>query len=212
MKDFPEQGSDEWLQQRVGMVTASRISDMLAKGKGGAPSRSRENYKAELVAELLTGKRAEQEFTTKEIEWGNEQEAVAVAQYGFMHDAKPVECGFIQHPNIERAGASPDRLIGDDGLIELKCPKTATHIDTMLSKTQTIPKGYRDQMHFQMACTGRQWCDYVSFDPRLPAKFQLWVQRVERDDDYIAEMNEAVEVFLAEIDDTIAAMHKAISA
>lgn len=211
MKDFAEQGSEAWLEQRVGMVTASRVSDVLAKGKGGAPSRTRANYKAELIAEILTGARAEQEFTNKAMEWGNEQEAAAVAQYCFMHDAEATECGFIQHPTIERAGASPDRLIGDDGLIEMKCPNTATHIDTMLSNTQTIAKGYRDQMQMQMAATGRKWCDFVSYDPRLPARFQLWVQRVERDDEYIAEMNEAIVAFLAEIDETIAGMEAKVT-
>jgi predicted phage-related endonuclease len=124
--------------------------------------------------------------------------------YEFFVDRDVQQCGFINHPTILCAGASPDGLVGGDGLLELKCPNTATHIDTLLSGT--IPDKYLKQMMFQMACTGRQWCDFASYDRRLPERMRLFVKRVERDDAMIADIELAVTQFLGELDDTVEAL------
>ncbi len=194
------QGTDEWHQARLGKVTASRISDMLARTKSGWGA-GRKNYMAELIAERLTGQKAEG-FQNAAMDRGNEVEPQARAAYTFFTDNKVTEVGLALHPTIEMAAASPDGLVGDDGGVEIKCPNTATHIDTMLGGS--IKKIYRDQMMFQMACTGRQWVDFVSFDPRLPGDQSLFITRIERDDEQIAEVNEQVVAFLAELDEKLA--------
>jgi putative phage-type endonuclease len=194
-----EQGSPEWHAARCGRVTASRIADMLAKTKSGWGA-SRANYKAQLIAERLTGTVAES-YTNAAMQWGTDMEPEAVAAYAFYHGTDPQPIGFVPHPTIEMAGASPDRLIGEDGLIEVKCPQTATHIETLLEGA--VPGKYRLQMQMQMACTGRQWCDFVSFDPRLPEDMRLFVRRIERCPVTIADIEKEIRAFLAEIDDTV---------
>lgn len=196
------QGSDEWKQARLGKVTASRISDLMAKTKTGWGA-GRKNYAAELVAERLTGNPADG-FTNAAMQWGTETEPQARAAYAFYCNQDVTEVGFIDHPTIKLTGASPDGLVGESGLVEIKCPNTATHIDTLLSKK--APAKYVTQMQWQMACTGRDWCDFVSFDPRLPEHLRLFVSRVERDDKLIAELEDAVSVFLGEIEETIMAL------
>jgi len=195
-----QQGSPEWKAARVGKVTASRIADVLAKTKTG-PSTSRTNYLAELVAERLTGEPVERGFTSAAMQWGTETEAVARDAYAFMVDAEVAECGLFDHPRIGFAAASPDGLVGDDGLLEAKCPNSSTHIDTLLG--ETIPAKYRHQMLWQMACTGRKWCDFVSFDPRLPQEMRLFIARFYRDDIAIAEVEREVAAFLTEVHDTV---------
>lgn len=196
------QGSPEWHAARVGKVTASRIADVIAKTKSGWGA-SRKNYAAELVAERLTGTSAERDLSNRpEIRWGTETEPQARAAYEFFRDAEVVEVGLVEHPSISMSAASPDGLVGEDGMVEIKCPNTATHIDTLLNKA--MADKYVVQMQWQMACADRQWCDYVSFDPRMPEDLQLFIQRVERDDKRIAELEDAVTAFLAEIDSTIA--------
>ena len=197
-----EQGTAEWLMQRCGKVTASRIADLMAKTKSGWSS-SRANYAAQLIAERLTGKVAES-FTNGAMQWGTQTEPEARRAYEFFVDRDVQEVGFIPHPTIEMAGASPDGLVGTDGMLELKCPLTATHIDTLL--TGSIPDKYRKQMMFQMACTGRQWCDFASYDPRMCESMRLFVQRVERNDEEITEIEDAVRAFLADIDNTVNAL------
>ena len=197
-----EQGSDEWKAARLGRVTASRVADMTAKTKTGWGA-SRANYLAELVAERLTGAPAER-YTNAAMEWGSENEAAARSVYEMMTDATVEQVGAVLHPSIDMALASPDGLVGTDGLVEIKCPSTATHIDTLL--TQTIPDKYIKQMQFQMACTGRAWCDFVSFDPRMPGDMQIWIKRVNRYDELIATLEDETRVFLAEVDATIAAL------
>lgn len=197
-----EQGTPEWLLERCGKVTASRIADLMAKTKTGWSS-SRANYAAQIVAERLTGTVAES-FTNAAMQWGTQTEPEARRAYEFFVDRDVQEVGFIPHPTIGMAGASPDGLVGGDGLLELKCPLTATHIDTLL--TGTIPDKYRKQMMFQMACTGRQWCDFASYDPRMCESMRLFVQRVERSDEEIQEIEDAVRAFLAEIDETVSAL------
>lgn len=194
-----EQGSEEWLMDRCGRVTASRIADLMARTKSGY-SASRANYAAQLVAERLTGC-VQASFTNAAMIHGTETEPEARRAYEFFVDCDVQQVGFIPHPEIEMAGASPDGLVGGDGLLELKCPNTATHIDTLL--TGCIPDKYLKQMAFQMACTGRAWCDYASYDNRLPERMRLFVKRVERDNDAIAEIEREVCAFLAEIDETV---------
>jgi len=195
-----EQYSDEWWQARLGKATASRISDIVAKTKTGWGA-SRANYEAELIAERLTGQTADS-FTSAAMQRGSDTEGQARAAYVFMTDTEIEEVGFINHPSIEMSGASPDGLAGHEGMVEIKCPNTATHLKSLLGGS--IKKGYRDQMQWQMACAGRAWCDFVSFDPRLPAKHQLHVTRVERDAELIAELEDQVRIFLGEIDIKIA--------
>lgn len=196
------QGSPEWYAARIGKATASRISDIVARTKTGWGA-SRKNYAAELIAERLTGNPTEG-YTNAAMQWGKDTEPQARAAYEFFRDATVVEVGFIDHPTIKMSGASPDGLIDDDGLVELKCPSTATHIETLLTKD--IPGKYVIQMQWQMACSGRRWNDYVSFDPRMPANLQLFVQRVPRDDAQIVALEKDVRDFLAEIDKTIVAL------
>lgn len=193
------QRTDEWFAARLGKATASRISDVVAKTKTGYGA-SRATYMGELIAERLTGKKAEG-FESAAIRWGVETEPQARAAYEFFRDATVIEVGFIDHPRIAMSGASPDGLIGDDGLVEIKCPLTKTHIDTLLS--QSVPKDYLLQMHWQMACTGRAWCDYVSFDPRMPARLQLFVKRIARVDSVIEDLEREVEDFLREVSEKV---------
>ena len=194
-----EQGSPEWFAQRLGKVTASRVADVIAKTKTGY-STSRDNYMAQLVCERMTQTVAES-FTNAAMQWGTETEPLARAAYEAHADVLVDEVPMIAHPTIEAAGASPDGLVGDDGLVEIKCPNTATHIDTLLS--QTVPGKYNTQMQWQMACTGRQWCDFVSFDPRMGDGLQLFVKRVPRDNAYIQMLEEEVKKFLVELDNKI---------
>ena len=200
-----QQGSAEWLAARAGRVTASRVADLMAKTKGG-PGASRANYLAELVAERLTGQPAAR-FTNDAMRHGTEQEPNARAAYAFAYGVEIEETGLVMHPTIADFGASPDGMVGADGLIEIKCPNTATHIDTLLNKA--VPQKYVLQMQTQMACTGRSWCDFISYDPRMPAEMQMWVQRVPRDDKLIAQIEAEVTAFLAELSDTIAALRGA---
>jgi putative phage-type endonuclease len=196
-----EQGSPEWFAARCGKVTASRVEAVLAKGQKGEPSRTRANYEAQLIAERLTGN-VEEGFQSKEMQRGNEVEPEARSNYAFMFNAEIQRAGFVDHPRIPMAGASPDSFVGEDGLLELKCPNTATHLDTLLGAS--IDGGYVKQMMWQLACTGRQWVDFCSYDNRLPAHLQLHVRRVYRDEAVIAEMEAAVVQFIGEIDAKIA--------
>lgn len=190
------QGSPEWFAQRLGKVTASRVADVCAKIKSGWGA-SRANYMAELVAERLTGVTAAS-YTNAAMQWGKDTEPHARAAYEFRTDCAVNEIGFVDHPKIEMCGASPDGLISEAGLLEIKCPSTATHIDTLIGKT--VDDKYIVQMQWQLACTGRKWCDFVSFDPRMPETMRLYVQRFLRDDKRIEELTGMVTEFLAELD------------
>jgi putative phage-type endonuclease len=190
-----EQRSPEWVAARLGKVTASRVADLMAKTKTG-PSASRQNYMADLIVERLTGEKAEH-FQNAAMVWGAEIEPQAREAYSFITAQTVVEEGFVLHPSIADFGASPDGLVGADGLVEIKCPATATHIETLL--TETVPAKYITQMQAQMACTGRAWCDFVSFDPRMPGDMQLWVKRVPCDPAFMSQMEGEVEAFLAEL-------------
>ena len=203
-----EQGSPEWFTARVGKVTASRVADLMARTKSGY-SASRQNYMAELICERLTGNKTEG-FTSAAMQWGVDQEANAKASYSFMTDATVEPAGFDLHPALADFGASPDGYVGTDGLIEIKCPNTATHIETLLSGD--IEGKYITQMQAQMACTGRAWCDFVSYDPRLPVDMQLFVKRVPRHPATIAEIEKEVSTFLAELAEKIGALQSKFGA
>lgn len=193
------QGTPEWHAIRLGKATGSRMADLCAKTKSGWGA-GRANYAAELVAERLTGTAAEH-FQSAEMRWGNEKEPEARALYEFRFDADIQTVGFVDHPTIAMAGCSPDGLVGTDGLVEFKCPNTATHIDTLLGAL--IPGRYMLQMQWEMACTGRLWCDFVSYDPRLPEAMRLSVKRVPRDGAAIVQLQQDVKAFLAEVAETV---------
>lgn len=198
-----EQRSEAWFQIRAGKVTASRIADLMAITKSGY-STSRANYRAQLVVERLTGT-VEPSFCSPAMQHGIDTEAEAREAYRQHMLCTVEEIGFVEHPSLF-AGASPDGLIADDGLVEIKCPITATHIDTLLSAS--VPDKYAKQMQFQMACTGRAWCDFVSYDNRLPESMRLFVQRVTRDDGAIAKIEAEVASFLDEIDEMVARLQE----
>jgi putative phage-type endonuclease len=190
------QGSAEWHQERLGKATASKIADIIARTKTGYGA-GRANYAAQLIAERLTGTPTEG-FTNAAMAWGNEKEPEARELYEFVTGRFVDQIGFVPHPVIAMSGASPDGLVGADGLLEIKCPQTATHLDTLTG--QAIPAKYQTQMLWQMACTGRAWCDFASYDPRMPPHMRLFIRRLERDEARIAEMEAEVSAFLAEID------------
>jgi putative phage-type endonuclease len=191
-----EQRTDEWFKSRLGKVTASRIADVVARTRTGYAA-SRANYMAQLVCERLTGKQAES-FSNAAMEWGVEQEGPARDAYSAKVGELVTEVGFISHPTIPMAGASPDGLVGTNGCVEIKCPSTATHIEYLFDRDP--PQKYFYQMQWQMACTGTEWCDWVSYDPRLPAELQLLVVRIPRDTDCITILEKEVSEFLAELD------------
>jgi len=194
-----EQRSDEWFAARLGCVTASRTADVMAKTKSGYGA-GRANYMAQLITERLTG-RASERFSSAAMQWGTDTEPQARAAYELMTGRDVIEVGFIKHPTINGLGASPDGLVGDNGLIEIKCPNTATHIETLLA--EKVPSKYITQMHVQMICTGRDWCDFVSFDPRLPGDMSFWMQRVHRDPDLCKEIETEVATFLQDLTDKL---------
>lgn len=189
------QGSDEWLKIRCGKVTASRVADVIAKTKTGV-SASRAKYAGELIVERLTGMPAER-FTNGAMAWGTEQEPEARSTYEYYFGVTVEEIGFVSHRDIADTGASPDGLVGYDGMVEIKCPETHTHIETLIGKT--VPAKYVTQMMWQMACTGRKWCDFVSYDPRLPESMRFFCTRIDRDDALIADLEKEVIAFLNEI-------------
>jgi putative phage-type endonuclease len=194
-----EQRTTEWHQARLAKVTASRVADVIAKTKTGYGA-SRANLMADLIVERLTGQPAST-FTNAHMEWGTEQEPHARAAYSARTGELVEEVGFIDHPRIVNSGASPDGLVGDDGLVEFKCPATSTMLDTLLAGE--VPSKYIPQMQWQMACTNRAWCDFVSYDPRLPEHLRMFVKRVERDDKYITTLEGEVKTFLAELNEKL---------
>ena len=194
-----EQRTDEWHNARLGKVTASRVADIIAKTKTGY-SASRAKYMGELLCERLTGSRGDT-YQNAAMVWGVNTEPQARGAYEAALGELVDEVGFIPHPTIEMSGASPDGLVGEEGLVEIKCPTTITHIDTLLSIT--VPQQYMAQMQWQMACSGRKWCDFVSYDPRLPEHMQMFIHRVERDDKMIAELEGEVVKFIEEMESKI---------
>lgn len=201
-----EQRSPEWLQMRIGMATASRMADVMAKLKTkDGEAAGRRDYKAELVCESLTG-RATEHFVSPAMQWGIDNEILARNAYEIELETEVQQIGFAIHPKISRCGASPDGLLGTDGTVQFKCPTTATHLEYIVAGV--VPAEYHWQMLCEMACTERSFCDFVSFDPRLPKKLQLFVRRFERDDARIAAMETEVVKFLAEVDELIEKVKK----
>jgi len=196
-----EQGSPEWHQARAGKVTASRIGDIMRRTKTGV-SAMRATYIGELVAERLSGHVSTDGYVSAAMQHGIDTEDSARAFYEFERGASLARVGFVLHPKIEMSGASPDQLVNHDGLIEVKCPQSKQHIATL--RGEPIADDYVKQMQWQLACTGRAWCDFVSFDPRLPPEMQMFVRRFERDDKMIAEITVAVVSVLAEVDAIVA--------
>lgn len=196
-----EQGSPEWKQARVGITTASKCGEMLAtKGKAEKKqwAASREKYRTDLVGEMLTGQPTPSSAEhARQVQWGKEQEQFARAAYEIQRDVMVDTCGFVLHPDIARFGCSPDGLVGEDGLVQIKCPNTSTHLGWL--KEGKVPLEHMPQMLAEMSCTGRDWCDFVSYDPRLPQHLQLFVRRYERDEQFIQMLEGEVIQFNAEI-------------
>lgn len=200
------QNSPEWHAARAGRCTGSRIADVMAKGKGGAPSAMRATYLGELVAERLSGFQSMDTYKSPAMKWGTDNEGNACAMYAFMYDVEPSTVGFVLHPTIDMAGASPDRLVGDRGLLQIKCPNSSTHAETLLGAP--IDGRYLKQIQWELCCTEREFCEFVSFDPRYPAEMQLFVKRVPRDDAMIKEMEAEVKRFLLEVDERVGQLRK----
>ena len=194
-----EQGTPEWHALKIGKLSASRVADMLATVKTGE-SASRKNLKADLIVERLTNQKTES-FTSGAMNRGIETEPQARAAYEVKTGNFVDQIAFVDHPTIDMFGCSPDGLVDDDGLIEIKCPNSATHLEYL--ETQTIPKKYITQMQTQLCVTGRKWCDFVSFDPRLPEPLNLLIIRVDRDDEYISMIEQEAIKFLQEVQDKV---------
>ena len=194
-----EQGSPEWLSLRLGKVTASRIKEVIANGRGNAPSKMAESYLMELVAEILTGE-AKPFFENDAMRWGTEKEEEARAVYSIKNSRFDIEeVAFIEHS--EFIGVSPDGLVGDDGLIEIKCPNTTTQLKRALSDNYS--KDYKAQIQMQLWVSERAWCDFVSFDPRLSGKAGYLEQRVYRDNSYISDMQDKTFEFVGKMKELI---------
>jgi len=203
-----EQRTEEWFKARLGKVTASKVADVIAKTKTGYAA-TRETYMTQLVLERITNKKADN-FINLAMQWGIDQEPYARGFFEATTGQMVQEVGFIPHPTIEMAGASPDGLLDDgEGMIEIKCPESKGMIETLL--TQTVPGKYHTQMQFQMACAERSYCQYVVFDPRMPLKAQLFIKRVDRDDKYIAEIEAEIVKFLALVDAQVQKLNKIIN-
>ena len=202
-----EQRTDDWYAARLGKVTASSLYKVLAKTKTGYGA-DRGNYMTQLVLERVTNSKADS-YTNAAMQWGIDQEPFARAAYEAAKGVMVDEVGFVPHPTIEAAGASPDGLVGDDGMVEIKCPDSKTALECWLSDNPVEGK-YFAQMQWQMRCADRAWCDYVVFDPRMPTKAQLFVTRVTRDDKWLATTEQEVIKFLAEVDAKVAALKKII--
>lgn len=202
-----EQRTTEWFAARLGKVTASSLYKVLARTKTGYGA-DRGNYLTQLVLERVTNTKAES-YTNAAMQWGIEQEPFARAAYEAATGSMVEEVGFVPHPTIEMAGASPDGLVGADGMVEIKCPDSKTALECWLSDNP-VESRYFAQMQWQMRCADRAWCDYVVFDPRMPAKAQLFITRVARDDDWIAATEKEVLKFLEEVDAKVAALKNII--
>lgn len=205
--DNIEQRTDDWFTARLGKVTASSLHKVLARTKTGYGA-DRANYLTQLVLERVTNSKAEG-YVNAEMQWGIDQEPFARAAYEAHTGVLVDEIGFMPHPTIEMSGASPDGLVGDSGMVEIKCPSSKTALECWLSDNPVENK-YFAQMQWQMACAGRDWCDYVVFDPRMPQKAQLFIYRVTRANEWLADAEKEVVKFLAEVDAKVAALRKII--
>lgn len=190
----PQQTAD-WLKARAGHVTASRFKDVLAKIKSGE-AQTRAKYRLQLVTERLTGLPVEG-YKNAAMAWGTEREPEARMAYEAATGEIVAEVGFLVHPTIQWCGASPDGLVGADGMVEIKCPFESTvHVLTLIDG---MPSEHMAQIQGNLWVNGRKWCDFISYDPRLPEGLQLHRQRIERDDKFISSLVAEVAQFLAEV-------------
>ena len=189
-----EQGSDDWLMLRLGKLTASKFADVISKGRGKEPSKTRVSYMYQLAAEILVGEPTTF-FKNAAMQWGTDCEPAARAAYEIKHDIEVVECAFIEHD--EFVGVSPDGLVGIDGLLEIKCPTTVTHLKYYMSGT--MPAEYLAQVQGQLWVSGRDWCDFVSYDPRVRSEADYFELRVNRDDEYIKNLEVQCSTFIDEL-------------
>lgn len=189
-----EQGSDEWLMLRLGKLTASKFSDVISKGRGKAPSKTRESYMYQLAAEILTGEPTDF-FKNSAMQWGTDCEPAARAAYELKHDIEVIECAFIERDKW--VGVSPDGLVGDNGLLEIKCPNTVTHLKYFMAGT--MPEEYLAQVQGQLWVSGRDWCDFVSYDPRVRTEADYFELRVNRDEEYIKELEAQCSAFVEDL-------------
>lgn len=194
-----EQLSQEWFEARLGKVTASRVSDVLATIKSGEAA-SRKNYKLQLVTERLTGKKIDT-YMNQAMQDGIDREETAREIYSKIVDSQVYQDGFIQHPKIEMSGASPDGFVGKNGIIEIKCPIETTHTTNLLERK--LPSKYKPQVQFQLACTEREWCDFISYNPNFELRLQLMYVRIYRDDEYIKMLEFEITKFLEEVEEMI---------
>lgn len=199
-----QQQTPEWFAARLGKVTASRIADVIARTKSGY-SASRENYATELALERIMGY-SQPGYTSPAMQWGIATEPEARAAYEMARGEMVAGCGLIDHPTIEMSGASPDGLIGSDGLLEIKCPESKQHLEYL--RLSTAPAKYKPQIQWQLACTGRAWCDFVSYDPRFPEPLRLHIVRVDRDAEYIASVELEVVEFLKQVAAVVAEIER----
>lgn len=206
--DMVEQGSDEWFEERLGKATGSRAADIMkrvyrsANNPDGVPAAEYYRYMRELAVERLTGKR--KRFGSGPMRWGVEHEEEAATLYGELTGADLVECGFVQKEGME-AGASPDRLIGEDGMLEIKCPNTDTHLYYI---DQGPPEDYEWQMDWQMWVTGRKWCDFMSFDPEMPDNAQAFITRRYRDETKMAQIELGCSTFLEKVENMVQSLRE----
>lgn len=194
-----KQGTQEWLDARLGWTTGSRIVEIV-KGTRGSYLASRKNYMAEKVIEILTDQSPEH-FVSEAMQWGTDNEPLARSAYEAITGNFVDEDGFVPHPTIPKLGASPDGIVGDDGCIEIKCPNSATHIKTLTGGK--IDRTYIYQMQCEMMCLDKQWCDFISFDPRMPDNLQMFIQRMPRDEVVIAEIEIEVKKFQGELQEML---------
>lgn len=203
-----QQRTAAWRAARLGKVTASRIADVIARTKSGY-SAARATYAAQLVCERLTGTTAEN-FVSAAMQWGIDNEGWARLRYEFEQDVDIQLVGFLDHPTLPFSGASPDGLVAEDGLVEFKCPNTTTHLATLIGEPP--PNKHLAQVQWQMAVTGRRWCDLVSYDPRAPFALQFFTQRIHRDEAIIGALEEEVQTFLVEVAETLRRLEAAAAA
>jgi len=194
----------EWFEIRAGKVTASKVYDVISKTKSGDYAAGRAKYHLQLVTERLS-KQITSAYVTPAMQWGIDREPEARVRYQSRYEMVD-EVGFVAHPIIPNSGASPDGLVGTEGQLEIKCPNLETHCDTRF--TQKIPTRYITQMQWQMACTGRAWCDYFSYDPRADEGLEFFCKRVPRDEDYIHMLEMEVSKFLDEVTLTVEKLNK----
>lgn len=199
-----EQRSDEWFAVRCGKLTASRVADATARTRSGWGA-ARERYLTEVVLERITGQVVPLGFTTADMQWGTDTEPDARAAYEFRVDVAVEEVGFVDHATIENFGCSPDGFVGDDGLVEIKCPASHTHLKTILA--DKIPPQYIKQMQAQMMICQREWCDFVSFDPRMPPHLTYWSKRLHLSDD-LKELSDDVQEFLKNVDGMVESLNE----